>query len=57
MGAGRFRFQPRTPELTSAVSGTLEAYRVRSVLVIETIFKPPTDAAQRFADAFRFKSK
>ena len=56
-GSGRFQFQPRTPELGSAVAETLDAYRIRSVLVIETIFKPPTDAAQRFADAFRFKSR
>jgi hypothetical protein len=56
-GAGRFQFQPRTPELAAAIAETLETYRVRSVLVIETIFKPPTDAAQRFADAFRFKPK
>jgi hypothetical protein len=54
---GRFLFKPRTEELGTAVAETLETYRVRSVLVIETIFKPPTDAAQRFADAFRFKSK
>ena len=54
-GTGRFRLAPKTPELASALKETLDCYRVRSVLVIETIFKPPPDAAQRFADAFRFK--
>jgi hypothetical protein len=57
LASARFRYCPETRELASAVEETLHAYRVRSVLVIETIFKPPADAAQRFADAFRFKPK
>ena len=55
--SGRFRYHPKSDEIASALVETLEAYRLRSVLVIETIFKPPPDAAQRFADAFRFKPK
>ncbi len=57
LGSGRFHYHPKTEELAVAVTETLEAYRLRSVMVIETIFKPQAEAAQRFADAFRFKPK
>jgi hypothetical protein len=56
-GSGRFRFSPKNAELSHALAETLRVYRVRSVQVIETIFKPAADGAQRFADAFRFKPK
>ena len=50
-----YRYQPRDSALDAAVDATLRAYRERRVLVIETIFRPDSDAAKSFADAFRFK--
>jgi hypothetical protein len=50
-----YRYWPRTPELDAAVRTTLQAYRERRVLVTETIFRPDSDPARSFANAFRFK--
>ena len=50
-----YRYEPRTAELDAAAQATLQAYRERRVLVTETIFRPETDPAKSFADAFRFK--
>jgi hypothetical protein len=50
-----YRYWPRSPELDIAVQITLQAYRDRRVLVAETIFRPDSDPAKSFADAFRFK--
>lgn len=54
---GTYRFAPRTAELARAADETLEAYHTRSVLVLETIFKPSNESARNFAEAFRFKRK
>jgi hypothetical protein len=53
--AQTFRYAPRSADLDQAARATLSAYKDRRVLVIETIFRPETDAAKTFADAFRFK--
>ncbi|MDB6152417.1 MAG: hypothetical protein JWL90_870, partial [Chthoniobacteraceae bacterium] len=37
---GAYRYEPKNPQLAAAVTETIQAYRVRPVLVIETIFKP-----------------
>jgi hypothetical protein len=50
-----YRYAPRDEHMDQAVQGTLQAYRERRVMVIETIFRPEQDPAQSFADAFRFK--
>ena len=50
-----YRYAPRTAELDSIVAETLQAYKLRRVMVTETIFRPEQDPAQTFADAFRFK--
>ena len=51
-----YRYQPQTEALASAAAETVQAYRMRPVLVIETIFKPD-DPGQSFADAFRIRPK
>jgi hypothetical protein len=51
-----YRCEPRDPALEAAAAETVEAYRARPVLVIETIFKPD-DPAQSFADAFRLRPR
>jgi hypothetical protein len=53
--AKSYRYAPRGEQLDQMVQGTLQAYRERRVMVIETIFRPEQDPAQSFADAFRFK--
>ena len=50
-----FRYAPKDAALDHAAEATLQAYRERRVLVIETIFRPESDPAQSFSDAFRFK--
>lgn len=50
-----FRYSPREAALDQGAEATLLAYRDRRLLVIETIFRPDTDPAQSFSDAFRFK--
>jgi hypothetical protein len=50
-----YRYEPRTPELEAGARATLQAFRDRRVLVTETIFRPDSDPAKSFADAFRFK--
>ena len=50
-----YRYAPSDAALDSAVDATLQAYRERRVMVIETIFRPDSDPAKSFADAFRFK--
>ena len=54
--AKMFRYQPRDAALDAAAAETLQAYRTRPVLVIETIFKPD-DPGQSFADAFRIRPR
>jgi hypothetical protein len=54
-GDEAYRYEPKTAALDSAAAATVEAYRVRPVLLIESIYKRPTDPAQSFADAFRFR--
>ena len=50
-----YRYAPRSMELDRIVAETLQAYKLRRVMVTETIFRPEQDPAQTFADAFRFK--
>jgi hypothetical protein len=52
---GRYRYAPRDATVDSAIEATLQAYKQRRVVVIETIFRPEQDPAKSFADAFRFK--
>ena len=54
--AKTYRYQPRDSALDAAAAETLQAYRTRSVLVIETIFKAD-DPGQSFADAFRIRPR
>lgn len=52
--AGRYRYAP--PADVDALVGALsDAYRERRVSVITTIYTAPPDAAQSFAEAFRFR--
>jgi hypothetical protein len=51
----KYRYQPKNADLRAGLDATLQAYRDRRVLVIETLFRPDADAAKSFADAFRFK--
>lgn len=50
-----YRYAPATPELGELVSGLAEAYRVRRVSVITTIYTQPVDKVRTFADAFRLR--
>lgn len=52
-------YQCQAPEspVGAVVRETVEAYQTKPVRVIETIFKPEGDAAQRFADAFLIRPK
>jgi hypothetical protein len=49
-----FRYAP-TENLGTAVSETADAYQKWRVRVIEAIFTPVADPAQRFADAFKVR--
>jgi len=53
-----YRFAPPSAALQDAVAATIQFYRLRPVTTIELIFgraKAPTDPAQTFADAFKFR--
>ncbi len=54
---GAYECQNPESPLGAAVRETVEAYLTKPVRVIETIFKPEGDAAQRFADAFLIRPK
>ena len=43
------------PGLLAQMAEVAESYRTRPVRLIETIYQPKPDAAQSFADAFKFK--
>lgn len=49
-----FRYAPKE-NLGAAVDETASAYQTWRLRVIEAIFTPPVDAAQRFADAFKVR--
>ena len=49
-----FRYAPRE-ELGAALDETASAYQMWRVRVIEAIFTPVVDPAQRFADAFKVR--
>ena len=53
--ADQYCYRPRDAALASAAAEAVREYRTRPVLVIETIFRPDSDAAQSFADAFRLR--
>lgn len=44
------------PELTEQVATLARLYKTSPVRVIEAVYKPRTDAAQTFADAFKLKN-
>lgn len=54
-GSSSYRYRPKSSELDRLAEETGKVYRLRRVLVIETIFQPDVDPAQSFADAFRFR--
>lgn len=49
-----YQYTPRTEELAAAAEEAVRAFRLRPVLVIETIFKRD-NTARSFADAFRIR--
>jgi hypothetical protein len=54
-GTVRYTFAA-SPEIAEQVAELARCYRTLSVRVIEAIYRPRTDAAQEFADAFRLKN-
>ena len=52
---GAFVYAVTDEAINRTVDETLQAYKDRRVLMIETIFRPQNDPAQTFANAFRFK--
>lgn len=57
----QYRFAPPSPALHQAIAATTQFYRRRPVTTIELIFgrhkdaTAPSDPAQTFADAFKFR--
>lgn len=50
-------YQPATaPAIVEQIAAVRLAYKTAPVRVIEAIYKRETDAAQSFADAFKFKT-
>ncbi len=54
---GCWQFTPADEAVARVVHELAEAYRERRVRIIEAIYAPKPDAAQTFADAFKFKKK
>jgi hypothetical protein len=54
MAPVKYRFAA-APEVAEQVAELARSYRTLSVRVIEAIYRPRTDAAQEFADAFKLK--
>ena len=55
VGAGAYRWSPRTPEIGEAVAGLARAYADRRVTVIGMIYAKPSEPLRSFADAFRLR--
>jgi hypothetical protein len=53
--AGRYRFDPKSPELRRVVGQLADTYDERRVSVITLIFSKPSDTIRSFADAFRIR--
>jgi hypothetical protein len=53
--AGRYRFDPKSPELKRVVGRLADTYDERRVSVITLIFSKPNDTIRSFADAFRIR--
>jgi hypothetical protein len=53
----RYQFAPDNPELWKIVSDLREAYKERSVKVVQAIYSKPPDAVQEFARAFRVRKE
>jgi hypothetical protein len=51
----RYRYEPKTRELATAVDETASVYGTWRIRVIEAIFAPPSDPVQSFADAFKLR--
>jgi len=52
-----FRFHPQTDEIAQRVAELQKAYSSSKYKIIETIFAPTRDQAQKFADSFKIRRK
>jgi hypothetical protein len=52
---GAFRYAPASTDLDRKVQELERIYRERPSVVTKTLFAPPEDKLQTFADAFRLK--
>jgi DNA-binding transcriptional regulator GbsR (MarR family) len=51
----RYQFAPTTDEVWKITSELRDAYKERSVKVVQAIYSKPPDAVQEFARAFRLR--
>jgi hypothetical protein len=51
----RYQFAPEDPALWNVVNELRDAYKERSVKVVQAIYSKPPDAVQEFARAFRVR--
>ncbi|HEV2455806.1 MAG TPA: hypothetical protein VGY98_16190 [Verrucomicrobiae bacterium] len=52
-----YRFHPGSDVLKQRISELHKAYALSKYKVIEAIFSPPRDQAQKFADSFKLRRK
>ena len=53
----RFQFKPTNDALWNITSELRDAYKERSVKVVQAIYSKPPDAVQEFARAFRVRKE
>ena len=53
----RYRYEPKSKELESAVDEVSKLYQQRRVTIINLIYSKPVDHVRSFADAFKFKKE
>jgi hypothetical protein len=53
----RFRYQPKSSQLTENTMTLASAYQERRIKVIEAIFSKSDDQLRRFSDAFRLRKE
>lgn len=53
----RYRYWPRTPQLSQLVDDVEKLYRERPVTTVNVMYSAPTENLQNFADAFRIRKK
>ena len=53
----RYQFAPQDPALWNIVNELRNAYKERSVKVVQAIYSKPPDAVQEFARAFRLRKE